>query len=274
MRFTGCGAWDSRNPLGGSPTPRSSRSPLLTALLGCPAAGVVRPGCVEPPPAPADAVPPAGRRDGAQRHAPLQEEVRHHAALQAHLSWGLARPPTQDTKRHFVCTRWGHGTCVGTGRRLQPQTRRGRRARACWGRCHCPILLVWFDLSPGSHPPPAPLGFCESGAALLLTRTAFPRSRHGKGFTLPISSGLRGPRGRPGTVLSPGQQHRVLLLPWRGVCKATLLAGGPDCGAAPSSCSPASSSRPSAGFSAEAAGGREHQNAATLPCCQDSAAKD
>lgn len=122
MRFTGCGAWDSRDPLGGSPTPQSSGSPLLTALLGCPAAGVVWPGCVEPPPAPADAVPPAGRRDGAQRHAPLQEEVRHHAALQAHLSRGLARPPTQDTKCHFVCTRWATGLVWGlaAGSSLKP----------------------------------------------------------------------------------------------------------------------------------------------------------
>lgn len=176
----------------------------------------------------------------------------------------------------------GHGTCVGTGRRLQPQTRRGRRARACWGRCHCPILLVWFDLTPGSHPPPAPLGFCESGAALLLTRTAFPRSRHGKGFTLPISSSLRGPRGRPGTVLSPGQQHRVLLLPWRGVSKATLLAGGSGAprppaltaGLPPPRAPQLRARSPPPGSALRQQEGGSSQNAATLPCCQDSAAKD
>lgn len=65
-------------------------------------------------PAPhSDAVPLAGRRDGAQCHAPLQEEVRHHAAVQAHLSWGLTRSPRR-TRNAALSAHTGPRDCVTT----------------------------------------------------------------------------------------------------------------------------------------------------------------
>lgn len=88
--------WSSgqQGPTGGLPEPVEQWGPLTHSnFWDAPLLGRRGRAASSPPPAPADAVPLAGRRDGAQRHAPLQEEVRHHAALQAHLSWGLTRPP-------------------------------------------------------------------------------------------------------------------------------------------------------------------------------------
>lgn len=53
---------------------------------------------------------PSGWRDGAQRHAPLQEEVRHHAAVQAHLSQA-SHAPHAGHQTPLVCTHWATGLC-------------------------------------------------------------------------------------------------------------------------------------------------------------------
>lgn len=106
----------------------SPQSPLPDGSLGGAMLLGLSSWCQALPPAPADTVSLTGWRDGAQCHAPLQEEVRHHAAVQAHLSWGLSRPPHR-TRNAALSAHTGPRDCVRTGRWLQPQTWQGHRPR-------------------------------------------------------------------------------------------------------------------------------------------------
>jgi len=88
-------------------------------------AGVVRPERAARA-EPRDAEPPVravdqGRRDGAERHAPLPQKVRHHAALQAHLTNNLLMRAVNSVllyTAHIYIVSYFFGWSIWTDRRV------------------------------------------------------------------------------------------------------------------------------------------------------------
>lgn len=168
---------------------------FLPAAWGCPAA-------LSSPPTAADALPLTGWRDGAQCHTPLQEEVRHHAAVQTYLSRGLAHPPRR-TRNTTLSAHAGPQDCVRTGCWIQPPTWGGAqppvKSPGLLGPSCCPIILVWFDLTLGFRPPAAPLGFSESLGLLCCLQNSLSLLLTGKGLHRPSALDCDGPE----AVLAP-----------------------------------------------------------------------
>lgn len=184
-----------------SPKPIEQQGPLLPAAWGYPAA------LSSPTPA-AGALPLTGRRNGAQCHTPLQEEVRHHAAVQTYLSRGLAHPPRR-TRNATLSAHAGPQDCVRTGCWIQPPTRGGVQppvmSAGLLGPSCCPIILVWFDLTLGFRPPAAPLGFSVSLGLLCCSRNSLSSLLTWKGLHCPSALDCDGPEAV--LALSAGQQQ-------------------------------------------------------------------